>query len=481
MKKFFFVSLLLLAAAAQSQPLIPFGQHLPQYYWWDTNWCDYPYYQYPLARNYFFQVVDSSTSSFYTDSPMYTGRGCHTTEPLQVIGIAAGVYFYGCYVPMNDGSMECWTIDTTMAGRLPEYYRLYQKNGDNYELKAEVRWDTATPSYRIELKGRDSTSCVYPVYEAYFNKPVLVHDTFFVGGTHWNNTQIGNDPEHDFTQMPWTLYYLYYERIHTGYASVYCHDYYLRDINWYGKNYSIHKALAPSQFHYPIPNGQLTDTNVIVFHPSENLGALPFMQQFYAFFAILDTSYVYMPEVDSCLPPTDFRVESVDTGGAVLTWAADTAVQWQLELLADTADADTVLTPCPINYAVLEGLDTAQWYTARVRTVCDSSNYSPWSDTVRFYVPGDTAAGQGEEPTGFGTPVDRYTYLMPNPASDKVLVASSFQLRKVELFDAAGHLLKSYAVTGVVTELSLSAYPSGTYFVRITTPSGVATKRLVKR
>ena len=363
---------------------------------------------------------------------------------------------------------------------MPEYYRLYQKNGDNYELKAEVRWDTATPSYRIELKGRDSTSCVYPVYEAYFNKPVLVHDTFFVGGTHWNNTQIGNDPEHDFTQMPWTLYYLYYERIHTGYASVYCHDVYLRDINWYGKNYSIHKALAPSQFHYPIPSGQLTDTNVIVFHPSENLGALPFMQQFYAFFAILDTSYVYMPEVDSCIPPTGFRVESVDTGGAVLTWAADTAVQWQLELLADTADADTVLTSCPINYAVLEGLDTAQWYTARVRTVCDSGNYSPWSDTVRFYVPGDTAAGQGEEPTSIGTPVDRYTYLMPNPASDKVLVASSFQLRKVELFDAAGHLLKSYAATGVVTELSLSAYPSGTYFVRITTPSGIATKRLVK-
>lgn len=479
MKKFFFVSLLLLAAAAQSQPLIPFGQHLPHYYWWDTNWYDYPYYHYPIAQNMFSPAVPlghMTTLDPFTDQVAYVGRGCYTPEPLQVIGIAAGVYFICVYDFDSDGiNNECWTIDTTMAGRLPEYYRLYQKDGKLYELMAEVRWDTATPSYQIELKGRDSTSCVYPVYEAYFNNPVLVHDTFFVGGTHWNNTYIGDDPEHDYTQIPYQPYYLSYEHIHTGYASAYVVDEQLNLINWYGKNYGIVKYLLPYDYHFPMSSllPYAHDTNTIEFRPS--------LRRFYAFFAIFDTSYVYMPEVDSCLPPTGFRVESVDTGGAVLTWAADTAVQWQLELLADTADADTVLTPCPINYAVLEGLDTAQWYTARVRTVCDSGNYSPWSDTVRFYVPGDTAAGQGEEPTSIGTPVDRYTYLMPNPASDKVLVASSFQLRKVELFDAAGHLLKSYAVTGVVTELSLSAYPSGTYFVRITTPSGIATKRLVKR
>ena len=51
----------------------------------------------------------------------------------------------------------------------------------------------------------------------------------------------------------------------------------------------------------------------------------------------------------------------------------------------------------------------------------------------------------------------------------------------VELFGSDGKLIAAYEADGHSATLDLSAYPAGTYVVRITTSAGVTNKRLVKK
>lgn len=75
--------------------------------------------------------------------------------------------------------------------------------------------------------------------------------------------------------------------------------------------------------------------------------------------------------------------------------------------------------------------------------------------------------------------VERYVHLMPNPASERVTVTSSFGLRQVELYDAAGARVLNQRLTGYSASLDISALPSGTYLARIVTPSGAVAKKLI--
>ena len=74
---------------------------------------------------------------------------------------------------------------------------------------------------------------------------------------------------------------------------------------------------------------------------------------------------------------------------------------------------------------------------------------------------------------------DRYTYVMPNPASGNVTVASSFRIGDVELLDLNGKSHLRTTVDGLSAALDISSLPAGTYIVRITTSAGTAYKKLV--
>ena len=98
--------------------------------------------------------------------------------------------------------------------------------------------------------------------------------------------------------------------------------------------------------------------------------------------------------------------------------------------------------------------------------------------------PGDTIINPGDT-TGVGLRQDdliyRYTSLQPNPASDKVKVLSSFGITAIEAYDLRGR--KVYEVRTPNSEfkvtLDLTAYPRGTYLLRILTPAGPTTKKLL--
>ena len=187
------------------------------------------------------------------------------------------------------------------------------------------------------------------------------------------------------------------------------------------------------------------------------------------------SDYIVRP----CPVPEGLRVQTMATAGSVVArWDNSDVGLWELALWSD-GGGDTILLQSAVEYLDVDGLDTARWYSAMVRAWCDSTNVSEWSDTVRFYVPNPNPGG--DDPEGIEDAIGQHTYLMPNPTDGKVTVLSSYRLRKVELFGSDGKPVAAYEADGHSATLDLSAYPAGTYVVRVTTSAGVTNKRLVKK
>ena len=85
----------------------------------------------------------------------------------------------------------------------------------------------------------------------------------------------------------------------------------------------------------------------------------------------------------------------------------------------------------------------------------------------------DTLAVEGAEM------LQRLTGVLPNPAAEKVRVVSSFGMSMVEVFDLNGTAVLKRRTDGLYTDIDVSHWPAGTYLVRIHTPQGIATKKLV--
>ena len=75
----------------------------------------------------------------------------------------------------------------------------------------------------------------------------------------------------------------------------------------------------------------------------------------------------------------------------------------------------------------------------------------------------------------------RYTAVTPNPVTGRAKVVSSFGLTMVEAFNAAGEKVHELRLpdTPLTVTLDVSRWPTGTYILRLHTPQGVATKKLI--
>ena len=112
-------------------------------------------------------------------------------------------------------------------------------------------------------------------------------------------------------------------------------------------------------------------------------------------------------------------------------------------------------------------------------TVVDTTSVDPIDTTIVDTTIVDTTI---VDSTGIASPqlLERYINVVPNPAADKVQVLSSFGLREVEVYDAAGtRVLLRRRLTGYTADLDVSALPAGAYLVRVTTPGGTVTKKLI--
>lgn len=66
----------------------------------------------------------------------------------------------------------------------------------------------------------------------------------------------------------------------------------------------------------------------------------------------------------------------------------------------------------------------------------------------------------------------------PNPTRDLVNVNAPVQINNVELFNAMGQRLSTYAVEGVSAQINVSELANGIYFLKVNTVNGVITKKI---
>ena len=77
--------------------------------------------------------------------------------------------------------------------------------------------------------------------------------------------------------------------------------------------------------------------------------------------------------------------------------------------------------------------------------------------------------------------MDRYVSLGPNPATERVDVVSSLGMSSIEVYDDGGRKVHEQQTSGYKATLDVRGWASGTYLLRVTTPMGTATKKLLVR
>ncbi len=82
------------------------------------------------------------------------------------------------------------------------------------------------------------------------------------------------------------------------------------------------------------------------------------------------------------------------------------------------------------------------------------------------------AAGQADM-------LQRMVSVSPNPANGRARVLSSFGLTRIEAFAPDGRPMLDRQAGGLTADLDLAGWPVGTYLLRIHTPVGTATRKLV--
>ncbi len=76
---------------------------------------------------------------------------------------------------------------------------------------------------------------------------------------------------------------------------------------------------------------------------------------------------------------------------------------------------------------------------------------------------------------------ERELHIYPNPTQGHVTLHSETTMHVIEFYSIDGKLLLSHRLQSNNAKLDLSAYPKGTYFLRITTATAASTKKLVIR
>lgn len=75
--------------------------------------------------------------------------------------------------------------------------------------------------------------------------------------------------------------------------------------------------------------------------------------------------------------------------------------------------------------------------------------------------------------------INTLTYVYPNPAKDQVILASSFNMNKVEIFNMIGQKIYENSVNGITSTVNVAGFTPGTYMVKMYTEGGLATKKIV--
>ena len=358
--------------------------------------------------------------------------------PLTIIGLA--VCPKVCTPSNTGGPIAHVVVNDTDWRHTTEKLRLYVNGHVRMTMVREEEFDLVDTTRWMEfcdsgIHANESHPDIFPVVERYFEKPYVVQDTFYVAVTHFNQSSRQNQ---DYSLDHWPMSYQ-------------CCD---------GLTSIGHQIYRPAAYRYDENGPWIFVENWI--------------QVF--LFAIFDTTGMGLsPQLPPCSAVDNLAVAAVWGNNVMLTWdgAADHRMYEIGYGFADNnPDSYSSVTSTTTSVS-LRNLHRGVKYAARVRARCeDGENYSEWSDTVQFML-------TGEQPEVIAGVADKYTYVVPNPAGESVTVASSFELRSVEVYDMNGRQVWGKECTGLAVTVDVSDWAEGTYIVVIHNLQGTATKKLV--
>lgn len=381
----------------------------------------------------------------------------YTPQPLTIVGIA-GCAAAVCHFLPYDSQY----VDST---DLHEFFTLYDATSDSLILKKSVRWNMSDPHRILQIETHDVRSgigcdLVYDtfyrmVFECYFDdKPITVTDSFYLGVSFHSYIVSFVEGAVDHAYRP---DYVGLSKAPLIYNSTceqipYQHFIFLPE-----RTNGIYQAGIP-------------------FHFSD--------QKIYALFPIvqIDTSFAYPDTIPFVCPEVDgFRVGDASDGSAVLMWNSNSEHQsWQISIASQGEEPEDAIIDSVITHTFFmkTQLDSCVEYRAYIRALCehrDSIYYSEWSDPVTIYICDTTGTEEG-----FDTADDESrTYLMPNPAKDRVTIMSDCIINSVEVFSPNGACQLRTATNSCPVELDTSLLPAGQYIVVIHTDKGTYSKKLV--
>ena len=358
-----------------------------------------------------------------------------------------------------------------------EYLFLYDVHNDTFDLMAQVEWfedDTADRpifewwertancdtayGFTYYYQSSDFWQGVarnYRIFDYYFDsdKPIVVHDSFYVGGTcHGNMGMFSSEPVGASLSS-----YLTFMPTNTP---ITC------DAISLWKVYCYERSIWPQFEWFWTPSNQF-------------LMVLPIIR-------VVDTSFANAPE---CPRVSGLFVRGNNTDTVTM--------QWNYDSLHSNFELTYGPEGTPPEEGIYRMLNTNRWQfsdvayldtpmVAYVRTVCreyDTLRWSGWSSPMYFRLHHEadtTHSGDVGVPDDEGD-LSRFVQLMPNPASGSVVVMSSYGIDLVEVYDVRGNrvLEQKGQNRATHTGFDVSAWAKGAYVVLVHTPAGTTARRLM--
>ena len=406
-------------------------------------------------------------------------------DQVQYNYIAGGADIYGLEVWMNYlfGSID----PTTLSPSFPEYLYLYDARPDSFELKAQVMLVNVDPftdqwngwyHYRyIDTICKDfqvKPSSHMNRYQYYFDSPIHVDDSFYVGGSsmffRWDEMSVDAPAE-----LPPHVIFFY------GYMSseaFYNMDpsfprrgddcqlpYMKKKVRW-GDEY-IPGGRGPSTLNPPMPVGEWVEC------PSRD---------FWMIFPLIKTyDTIWEEELPACYPVTGFSIMSRFGDTVILRWnPLEGRNEYQVSYgpLGTDPDSGTFEYVTTNRWRYIDTLHTGDVMVAYVRTVCrefDTLRYSDWSEGVEWQTRNAGIMPPLLEQDGLADGVR----LMPNPATDGVVLLSNYWMKGVDIYHANGMKYGYLMPQPYTVEFSVKNWPKGMYLIVVHTLVGDLTKKLV--
>ena len=271
----------------------------------------------------------------------------------------------------------------------------------------------------------DSNGAMSNSYEYYFNEPVRVRDTFYVG---------------------FVLHGEYAS--HPKYSPPCCG----MDVAEHGQTWWI---------------GGLTSLNTLTGLVYDDSSSTYSTRWWGALFPIIGLR---------CTAPREGEVIQAEGDSVVIQFVDDGEEhQYEVVYARDGFGVDTTAgerTAAPDSLFTFRGLEAGMRYWYRVRRSCTIGNmtvWSPWSQGYRL--PATVGIRPDMEPVALE--------VKPNPANEYVEVTAEVPEGSLELRDAQGRLHLSQRLEGGHARIELQGVPAGVYTLQLRSAEGNATRRLI--